>query len=363
MSLDDVLDQPVALRFVTNMLERNRIPSGLLFHGPGGVGKSMLAMEMAKALMARGHADDSSEAALIRKRIDHGNHPDLRVIAPVKKSRIIDVEAIDEIIEMASLRPYEAAWRVFVIQEADRMRGPAQNHLLKTLEEPLGQSLFILITEFPQVLLPTIRSRCQRIRFGRLHPKTVASILRRDREINDAEAEAIASVAEGQISRAFELVDTDTRSVMLDWIAKLEAGEEPMFLAEEFAQYLQARKALAESRLKEQTDPADIKEMSKEDRERFKSEQEALVDAAHRRDILECLYLMESWYRDVLVIQATGDDRQLLNRDQADRLRAANSTGIETKIAALEKARLYLERFLGEDRVFRDLFFTLAPAR
>ena len=78
-------------------------------------------------------------------------------------------------IELASLRPFEAAWRVFIVHEADRMGGPAQNHLLKTLEEPLGRSVFLLVTEHPQLLLPTIRSRCQRVRFGRLAPETTTS--------------------------------------------------------------------------------------------------------------------------------------------------------------------------------------------
>ena len=67
--------------------------------------------------------------------IDHGNHPDLHTVVPVKKSRNIDVEAISGLIELASLRPFESKWRIFIIHEADRMRGPAQNRLLKTLED------------------------------------------------------------------------------------------------------------------------------------------------------------------------------------------------------------------------------------
>ena len=351
---------------MTNMVARDRIPSGLLFHGPSGVGKRLLAMETAKLLMARDYAPDSPEAALVHRRIDHGNHPDLHAIAPLKKSRIIDVEAIDEVIELASLRPFEAAWRVFIIHEAERMRGPAQNHLLKTLEEPLGRSLFILITEYPQFLLPTIRSRCQRMRFGRLRPDTVKRLLLREREIGEAEAESVAAISQGQMSRALDLVDTEKRGAVLEWMRRLEEGEEPMALAEEFAGFLQDQKAGIEATVKQQTDPADAKEMSKEDRERFKEEQSALMDALHRRDILECLYLMEAWYRDVMVVTATGDTARVLNRDMADRLSAsadaAIETGIEDKIRALEKARLYLERFLSEDRVLRDLFFALAPA-
>ena len=161
MGLDAIRDQEIPIRLLKNMITRQRIPNGLLMWGPSGVGKAMAAIALAKAInctetMIPG---DACDGCLSCRKIDHGNHPDVIQVSPVKKSRIIDVEAIDNMIEMASLRPHEADWRVFIIHEADRMRDPAQNHLLKTLEEPLGPSLFILITEHPQILLPTIRSR------------------------------------------------------------------------------------------------------------------------------------------------------------------------------------------------------------
>ena len=86
----------------------------------------------------------------------------------------------------------------------------------------------------------------------------------------------------------------------------------------------------------------------------------ALVDALSRRNTLEFLYLLEMWYRDVMVFGATGDSSQVLNRDQMTLLEQENTENPEAKIGAVEKARLYLERFLNEDRVFRDLFFVLA---
>ena len=73
-------------------------------------------------LRGPGHDDPKSPSAVSARKVDNGNHPDLRIIGPVKKSRIIDVDAIDTIIEMASLRPTEAAWRVFILRDAERMR-------------------------------------------------------------------------------------------------------------------------------------------------------------------------------------------------------------------------------------------------
>ncbi len=359
MNLGDLRDQDVPVRFLRRLIEAHRVPNALLFWGPSGVGKELAARAFAKDLLCPGHEDEKSPFAIAARKVDHGNHPDLRVLGPVKKSRIIDVDAIESIIEMASLRPTEAKWRVFILREAERMRGPAQNHLLKTLEEPLGRSVFILITEHPHFLLPTIRSRCQRVRFGRLRPVTVADVIVRERNTPREQAEAVAAVAQGQMTRAFDLVDTDKREIVLDLVERIAAGEEPIALAEEFAAYVAAQRAAIESQLK--AAPADPDgDLSREARESLKEEQAAAVDAQARRDILDLLYLIETWYRDVMVFGATGDASLVLNRDRIDRVRAAGGTGLAEKLEAVEKARLYLERFITEDRVFRDLFFALA---
>lgn len=360
MGLSDIRDQDVPMRLLGNLLSRNRIPNGLMFFGPAGVGKAMTALMFAKAVNCKEVPGDACGTCLSCRKIDSGNHPDIVQVSPVKKSRIIDVEAIDNVIEMASLRPYEAAWRIFIIHDADRMRGPAQNHLLKTLEEPLGPSVFILVTEYPQALLPTIRSRCQRVRFRALHPDTVTELLLREREIDGELASAIAGIAQGQMSRAFDLVDSDKREMVFDIVERFQRGEDPLEIAEEFSGFLSAQKSHIEAVIKNETDPVDAKEVSKEDRERMKEEQMALVDAMSRRNLLEFLYLLEMWYRDVLVYGATGDSSRVLNRDRVALLEASDTRNPESKIDAIEKARLYLERFLNEERVFRDLFFALA---
>ncbi|MFP6598491.1 MAG: DNA polymerase III subunit delta' [Candidatus Hydrogenedentota bacterium] len=360
MALKDVRDQDIPIRLLSNLITRSRIPNGLLFWGASGVGKSMTAIAFAKAINCNESPDDSCGTCLSCRKIDNGNHPDIIEVAPVKKARIIDVEAIENMIEMASLRPYEADWRIFIIHEADRMRGPAQNRLLKTLEEPLGPSVFILVSEYPQLLLPTIRSRCQRIRFRSLHPDTVKDLVLRERDIAPDLAEAITGIAQGQMSRALDLVDSDKRAMIFEIIEQFQRGEDPLFVAEEFASYVSTQKAAIEGYVKSEAPSVDVKEVSKEDRERMKEEQMALVDALSRRNILEFLYLLEMWYRDVMVYGATGDASQVLNKDQLSLLEQANTDDPQAKIGAIEKARLYLERFLNEERVFRDLFFVLA---
>lgn len=360
MSFKAVRDQDVALRLLRSLLRRGRVPHGLLFWGPDGVGKRMSAREFAKALCCSGGNEDACDTCTSCRKIMSGNHPDVMMISPMKRSRVIDVETIEYVNEMASLRPFEGGWRAVLIEEADRMNLAAQNKFLKTLEEPPGNSVFLLVTEQPRVLLPTIRSRCQQVRLGALQPSTVTELLLELRDLERTKAEAAASLSQGQMSRALSLVDSDRRDVILDITRRLADGTDPLALSEEFSQYLSAHKARIEAAVKGAVDPEAAKELSREDREALKAEQMAAVEAAFRRDLTEFLYLFSTWYRDALVYRATGDREQVFNRDQMPRLEGVSAADYPKKLGAIEKARVYLDRFLNEERVFRDLFFALA---
>jgi len=359
MSLNDIKDQDVPLRLLRNIIRQNRVPNGLLFWGPEGVGKRFAALELAKAINCKEGNGDACDACLSCRKIVSGNHPDVKTIAPSGKVRHIKVETIDFITELSAYRPFEGKWRIFLIQDVDRMRPDAQNHFLKTLEEPPSQTAFILQSAYPQNLLPTIRSRCQPVRFGTLQPATVADILKREHPLDDAAALAIALVAQGQVSRALDLVTTNKREEVLDIAVRLQAGEDPLLLSERFVGQLRERTESLKNALKAELEDGAYDDGTQEDLEDQKKEQTAYIEGQVRRDYLEYLYLFETWYRDAWVFDATGDEGRLLNRDQAARL--ANYAGHEhpARIAAIEKAWVYIERNLSIDRVFRDLFFAL----
>lgn len=360
MSFHDIKDQDIPIRLLQNMLRQNRIPNGLLFWGPGGVGKRLTAMQLAKAVNCPAGDADACDVCLACRKVTHGNHPDVKVVAPVSKSRVIKVDTIESINEFASLRAFESTWRVFILLDAERMNLTAQNHFLKTLEEPPGNSLFVLVTEFPRVLLPTIRSRCQQLRFGALRFQTVAGLLIEQRGLSRERAEAIAALSQGQMSRALDLVDSEKREVVLDLTRRLADGEDPLALAEAFSKHLADSRERIAAEAKAGTQALNLEGATPEDKERMKAEEQAQVDAQCRRDMMEYLYLFHTWYRDVKVYELLGDVPQVLNRDQIDRLRDAAPIILEKKVNAIEKARLYLERNLKEERVLRDLFFALA---
>jgi len=362
MSFSTVRDQDIPLRLLRNILRRGRIPNGLLFWGLGGVGKMLAALEMAKAVNCPDAEGDACDACLSCRKVMHGNHPDVKIVAPAGKTRIINVETVEEINELCAYRPFEGGWRVIVVQDAERMNVSAQNHLLKTLEEPPSNTLFILVSEFPRILLPTIRSRCQQVRFGALKPETVLDLLLQHHpELPRERAAAIASVAQGQMSRALDLIASEKRTVVLDLAARMAAGEDPLQLSEEFARHVKSAGEAIKAEVKSESDAAKLREMTQEEREAAKEEQDALIQMLTRRDLMEYLYLLQAWYRDELVLGATRESGRVWNQDAAARLQG--QTPLEKqgrRLEAIDRARDYIERNLKLERVFRDLFFVLA---
>ena len=130
-------------------------------------------------------------------------HPDVVALEP-GETGVIKIEPTREVIDKAAYRPFEGRRRVVVIVPADALNAEAQNALLKTLEEPPSASTFVLVTARPDVLLPTVRSRCQRVRFGRLSEAEVASVLVARHGYGPAEAHAAAAAADGSVGQALE---------------------------------------------------------------------------------------------------------------------------------------------------------------
>ena len=116
----------------------------------------------------------------------------------------IRIEQVRDAIDRSAYRPFEGKRRVVIVDDADAMVPEAQNAMLKTLEEPPSGSTFVLVTARPDLLLPTVRSRCQRLRFGTLAPSEIAAVLEKRHEYSAAEAHAAAAAADGSIGRALE---------------------------------------------------------------------------------------------------------------------------------------------------------------
>jgi DNA polymerase-3 subunit delta' len=200
--------------------EHGRVASAYLFDGPSGVGKERTALAFATDVVG---ADD----AHIAERIESGSHPDVRVFRPRDEGkRNIQVEVLrTEILPLAQFAPFEAASTFFIFPEADVsfpvFQPEAANALLKTLEEPRPNVHFILTSERPDSLLPTIRSRCQRVRFGRLPNAVLRDILQSESVPEDSIAPAIALSA-GRADVALALASDGAVDALTDLVMSVD---------------------------------------------------------------------------------------------------------------------------------------------
>ena len=222
MPLRGVVGHRSLLGLLARAVARDTLPPSLLFAGPEGVGKRKVAIALAQAIncqtpMKRPSSlkatDDELELDACGscpscQRIGRGVHGDVLVVEP-GETGTIKIEQAREIVDRASYRPFEGRTRIVIIDEADTLVRQAQNALLKTLEEPPPGSVFILVSSRPDALLPTVRSRCPRLRFGRLSAAEVAELLVQDHDYAETDARAAAANADGSPGRALRVHSGD----------------------------------------------------------------------------------------------------------------------------------------------------------
>ena len=153
-----------------SLLERRRqrqLPHALLLTGPAGMGKRYFADCLAHALLCESPTGDGLACGQCRGCLlmQAGNHPDYLLVAPEEEGKGIGIDSIRALIEFQSLKSQYGGQRVVQLQPADRLLAAAANAVLKTLEEPVGDTVLLLVTDRPSALLPTVRSRCQQVLF------------------------------------------------------------------------------------------------------------------------------------------------------------------------------------------------------
>ncbi len=322
MAWASIIGQQRVKRFLTSSFKQSRISHAYLFVGPDGSGKDAVAFEFAKVLNCERKSADACDQCSSCVQIQSLQHPNLHLIfaLPIGKGEVsgdqplaklsndkiefiqqqiqikaqnpyfviavpeattIKVNSIREIRRMSSLSAVGKGKKIFIMLNADMLNAEASNALLKTLEEPSDGTILILTTAHPNVLLQTIISRCQVIRFDNLHENEIRDTLIQRKGIADSRAEIIAHIASGSYVRALELTETnmlDKRKLIVDFL----------------------RAALFGSR-------EEVLKMT----ENFYSEYE-------RNEIEELLHTLQLWLRDTMLISEQVD--RIINIDDSDAL-------------------------------------------
>ncbi len=203
---EDVRGHTEIIRRLRRLVSGGRLPHALVFSGAAGVGKQRTARVLARTLLCAAGGDAPCGHCEACRTMAAGVHPDYFETVPEvrgKSAAMIRTDAVRDILVEASAAPVLAARRVILIDGAECMNDQAANRLLKTLEEPLGEILFILVTSAYDALLPTIRSRAVRVAFGTLPAADIETALA-ERGMG-TDAAVIAALADGSLGRAYDL--------------------------------------------------------------------------------------------------------------------------------------------------------------
>lgn len=309
IGFDRVIGQKLAVEHLQNALRTRHVSQAYLIHGEKGVGKKMLALSFAAALVCESPQERDGvlepcgqcHACL---QILSGSHPDVMMVTAERagvttKTRTLGVQLSRFVQADVAVKPYEAEWKIYIVPEADRLNIQAQNALLKTLEEPPAYAVFLLLAENLSVFLPTILSRCVTIP---LHPSSKAALTEylQQQGKPGQKAEFYAELSHGNPGRCMALCE------------------------EELENYLQETTRFLE-RLESQTS-RQIVVFSQRTAGGGKEEL-----PQHTEDFLD---FIRSWYRDVLIMKSTQDAGRLIFKDH---IQYISNIAVQLPYESLEK--------------------------
>ncbi len=307
-------------------LLRRAIASGhlahaYLFQGPDGVGKRLIALAFVRAIFCE-NGTGCGVCTACRK-VDHNNHPDLHILEADGSS--IKIEQVRTIQKELSYRPLESPRKVCLIDGAEKMNPAAGNALLKTLEEPKGEALIILLTSQPERVLITIQSRCQRIAFSSISRHKLQEVLSERLGIEGTQGHVLASLSEGSFKKALGKdrdLYLEKRRDLLKTLTGLSAGSIiPLFkLAEELA--------------------------------------------AEKDRLQEILEIFQAFYRDLLLYRKGLQESHLINIDLMDKIRRVATQETDStllaKLEAITESRKQIERNVNRQLALEVLLMRLA---
>lgn len=314
------------IRHLREAIISGKVSHAYIFSGEDGAGKNLLADAFAMSLQCEDRKDPADACGKCRSCIQaaSGNHPDIIRVTHEKASIGVDDVRI-QINNDIQVKPYSSPYKIYIIDEAEKLTEAAQNALLKTIEEPPGYAVIILLTNNLNALLPTILSRCITLKLKAVDKELIKQFLMSEYKIPDYQAELSAAFAQGNVGKAVKYASSDEFIELRDAVLHLLKYIDEMNIYE----IIDGLKRISE----------------KKDR------------------INDYLDLMTIWYRDILMYKVTGNLNLLTYKNEyLDISRQASIRsyeGIEKIIAAIEKAKIRLNANVNFDIAIELMLFTI----
>lgn len=306
-------------------IESHKVSHAYILTGEAGMGRKSLANAFALTLLCEKGKSEPCMECHACKQVLSGNHPDLIYVTHEKPASIGVDDIREQINDTVAVRPYSSYYKVYIVDEAEKMTQQAQNALLKTIEEPPSYAIIILLTTNQEAFLPTILSRCVQLKLKPLKDFVVKSYLTESMKIPEVDADVYAAFARGNLGKAITIASSEDFKEMHQEILNLLKHIKEMDISE-LIDYIQ--------KLKDD-----------------------------HMDIYECLDFMQMWYRDVLLYKVTKDINLLIFKDEYRTINEISKNsgydGMERILEAIDKARVRLEANVNTELVLELMLLVM----
>ena len=321
----DIVGHEQIIEHLKTAIEMGKVSHAYILNGPDLSGKMMIAEAFARALLCEKQDPDGCGECRSCRQSDDRNNPDIIYVKHDKPNTISVDDIRTQLNNDIVIKPYSNQYKIYIVDEAEKMNQQAQNALLKTIEEPPAYAVIMLLTTNADSFLQTIRSRCITLNLKSVKNDVIKSYLMTEKKIPDYQADVCAAFAQGVVGKAIKLASSDDFN---------ELKESALSLIKRL-------------------DDIDLYEMG-----------EAIKQISdYKLQVQDYFDLITVWYRDVLYMKATNDVNGLIFKDEVYDIKKQASKhsyhGIEAIIEALDKAKLRINANVNFDLVMELLFLKI----
>lgn len=306
-------------------IEYNKISHAYILAGEEGMGRKTIAKAFAMTLLCERSNREPCLECHSCKQVLSGNHPDVLWVSHEKPNSIGVDDIRLQINDTIFIKPYSSAYKIYIVDEAEKMTVQAQNALLKTIEEPPAYVIIILLTTNQESFLPTILSRCIQLKLKPLKNDVVGGYLMETMGVKESQADVYAAFARGNLGKAIHLASSDEFQLMYRQVLNLLKNLKEM----DISMLLDSIKRLQEDHL----------------------------------DLNECLDFVQLWYRDILMFKVTRDMNLLVFKDEyttvSNICQKSSYEGLEAILNAIEKAKVRLKANVNTELALELMLLTM----
>lgn len=321
----DILGNDMVKEHFKKAIENHKISHAYILTGEAGMGRKSIANAFAMTLLCEKGGSEPCMVCHSCKQVLGGNHPDLIYVSHEKPGSIGVDDIREQINDTIMIRPYSSYYKIYIVDEAEKMTVQAQNALLKTIEEPPSYAVIILITTNQEAFLPTILSRCVQLKLKPLKDFTVKSYLTEHLNVPEKDAEICAAFARGNLGKAIHLAASEDFKELYRKVMTIIKNIGTM----DIVMLLDCIREIKEQNF----------------------------------EIGEVLDLMQLWFRDVLMYKVTKDLNLLIFRDEYKMINEMGQkydyAGLEQILGAIDTARTRLDANVNMELVMELLLLTM----